>query len=195
VNRVGLVGLSAVVLSLPLLCGCGADTPTKPEIAKIHLEPSQVEQYEADSVRFSCGAWHPLPPSQDRGLFDVYYGPHGSETADWQLAEIRSNGGTVAHEFNVDVIRAVLDTKAVSRLAGQTRGVPDAYSFLVCVSVAFRREVTEADLQALQSAGAIFITVGSQSVVANVPDPAIPSIRAMSQVSSVVACWSGSCPD
>jgi hypothetical protein len=190
------------VVSPPARVSYGLRPPLRPPRPKIYLDPAVVEPYEVDSVWFQSRVWVPGPPSKPRALFDVYYGarlPGDPEdrAADWQFAEIDSVCDTIAHEFNVPMIRAVLDTATVRHLhAIKVIGVPDAFAFPVNTIIVYGPHPphpTESDIAALKAAGAVIRYDWSDwgTIIALVPDEAIPRVRALPYVTVLEGSYGG----
>jgi hypothetical protein len=124
------LGMSLATCALLVAC----ETSTSVELLPpFEGDPATVVM-PAD-LSYACRGWSQSPPDVDYGLFDVFFTYHTSgdpedrPTAD-QRAQILRLNGRIVHEFNVPMIRAVLQPVAVPELdANITRGVPDAAVF------------------------------------------------------------------
>jgi hypothetical protein len=175
-RRLLLTG-STVTFFASLSCRNGVVDPAT-------LDPSTLV---LEDVVYVCAAWHPAPPPVEFGLFDAFWGLASfSDSANAgpqpeHYAAMHAAGGHVIHAFHVPALRAILRPSAVPGLgAAAVRGVPDVQRFPVHVRIGIWRPITDADIEWIDSLGGVVTgRAGDDDVlVAVVPDPAIPVIRA-----------------
>ncbi len=160
-------------------------------------------QYVLDPVRYACGGWSPSEPNVNLGLFDIFWGLRelgdvGTGPRSEHRAAVLEAGGTLVHQFNVPMIRAILSLRRVPELgANLVTGVPDASVFIVDVGVGYSRRLTDSDIDFFESlGGAVTHRFTSINAIAGeLPDSAIPMLRARPEVRYVegngVSCLAG----
>lgn len=145
------------------------------------------------AVSFACGSWFPSQPATSLGLFDVELARNDGDLDDGpsrnQLRSIVRSGGTVIHSFHVDMVRAILPLAAVPALgASRVRGVTAPHDLTVRVFVGFHGAI---DGSAILDLGGVIASMFGQTVVAVLPDAAIPVLRRRPSIRYVEQVGSG----
>jgi len=184
---------SWTVIFLPavaLLASCGHESVVEPQVAVVESMPC------AGPSMFACGSWSPCRPNPAAAVFDLDMSAHGSVEA------IRQAGGTIVHEFNVPIVRALLPVDAIpglvsSRQISAAFEVPPESALDFGGFIGIPLPLTSDDREFLASAG---VTIKHEftsidAVFALIPDAAVPAIRIRPGVRYVeingVACAEG----
>ena len=145
-----------------------------------------------------CGGdWYPGVPPATRTVVDVRLAEDGRATAPsvGHVFAVRRAGGRIVHRFNVAMVRAEIDVAAVPRLFGPNgvanyvETVRDMSRRNVTLIVFLSRDLTDADVAAVESLGARVLSRldALEGYIVEVPDEAIPAVRALPGVQSVGA--------
>jgi len=158
------------------------------------FNPTDFSAFEIESVLwYACGSWNPAEPSVDPGLFDVSWGLESAEDDGTgpkrkHRAAVLSAGGTIAYEFHLPMIRAVLSPGRVPEMqANWVRGVSAAAVLDVEVFVSYGREITTADILLFETFGGELRHEfrGINTLFGTLPDPAIPRLRRRPEVTRI----------
>jgi hypothetical protein len=138
--------------------------------------------------------WSPSAPPSGRTVVDFYFGSDGSGPTSAEAQAIERGGGAVGHRFNVPIVRAVIDVKAVPALIGMPPAgayyaatVTDPSTATVQVAVLLDHPPGDADI-------ARAVALGGQNVrrydssnlfTVDVDDALIPRLRAVPGVTHV----------
>ena len=161
-------------------------------------------QYALSGVDYACSRWSPAEPTARLGLFDVSFPPlqfqglnstkGGPPPSAEQRHMILALGGTIVHEFQLPIIRAILPTRNVPRLfASRTAGsdhlagVSDPTDLTVYAAIGYTRAITAADTTYLQALGVHIqeVMTSFPSVHATIPDSAVGVLRARAEIQYV----------
>lgn len=136
--------------------------------------------------------WSPGTPPAERTVVDVFFrGEEGSPPAtSAQVAIVRAAGGTNLYAFNLPIVRADLDVDAVRELVGPSASPLSASWVKTVVHPADRtvelivglsRDITDADIAAVEALGA---NVRSRwdfidAYFVEIDDTAVPQVRGL----------------
>lgn len=162
-------------------------------------------QYALSGFAFYCSHWSPEQPTVKVGLFDVlfpathYQGLNstkgGLPPSDEQRHVILALGGTIVHQFQVPIIRAIFPINNVPRLFGSRttrpnylRGISDPTDLNVSAAIGYTRAITVSDTAYLRALGVQINHVFSfPAIQATLPDSAVGLLRARPEVQYVEA--------
>ncbi len=164
---------SMLALGVLALSGCGDSTGPVPELG----EPELV------SFLYACNTWTPQIDPSRVVLADLHVGE--VKSASELASAVRRRGGRIVHQYNVDILRAVVRAGDIPGLPiWSAHGVTDPETTELRVLVVYSRTPTEADAQALRESGGrdVSLLPHAKVIIATVPDAAIPQIQQLSGV-------------
>jgi hypothetical protein len=186
-KSIGLIAVAALLAG-----GCsdlfGPDTP--------------VELLSEQYLFGPCGGgWSPTVPPVQRTVLDVRVNDDGRATgpSPAHVRVVRSTGGRILHRFNVGMLRAEMDVEDVPRLFERGTGEYAVANYVATVSDLSRRDVTlivllsrdltDADIEAVESLGARVQSRldALEGYIIDIDDAAIPQVRALPGVQTVGA--------
>lgn len=182
-------GPPTILILLATLASCTHAVSTS------HRDPT-----EREPLQYWCG-WSPRPPQRERLLVDLRLrsGHENRRPTAADVHAVERRGGQVRHQFQVAMLRAVLDTAAVRNLiegpdgiAEHATAVVDPTRYDVRAQVFFNRPITTEDEQALRLAGGrLLVRAPSQALDVVLPDSAIPHVAQLPSVRIVRAVGYG----
>jgi hypothetical protein len=146
----------------------------------------QLGNPELVSFQYACDTWTPRIDASTVVLADLYLG-HGTSASELAAA-VRKGGGRIMHQYNVEILRAVVRAGDIPGLPiWSARGVTDPETTELQVLVGYSRTPTEADAQALRAIGGRDTSVleHARVIIVTVSDAAIPRIELLSGVTYV----------
>jgi hypothetical protein len=130
-----------------------------------------------------------------RTVVDFHFGSDGDGPTAEQVDAVRDAGGLVTHNFHVPIVRAEIDLDAIPALVGWARPgkayyavtVPHPDDFRVELIVMLRRDLTDADIAAVEALGArvVWRYDALDGYTIEIDDAAVPQVRALPGVKDV----------